>query len=204
MCLFFFFACLSSSPHVPETTIKLVVSATWGRTTPVCAPETTIKTVVSGTAPQNMSSFLIYSLFGFCRFLFLAWCVWNHYFCSGFRHTTKTHRGVWPWNHYKNSGFRHSAQKHVSPREAKNVENAWRNLALCRSTQTYFDKVSFFFYFYAPRPETPIFVVFSRRSKATSAKKQFSKNLEKNRDKKKSAFSTYSSAFLCATKPLFL
>ena len=34
-----------------------------------------------------------------------------------------------------------------------------------------------FFYFYAWRPETPIFVVFSRRHEATSSKMPFSENL---------------------------
>ena len=29
-------ACLSSSPHVPETNIFIVISGTWARTTPVC------------------------------------------------------------------------------------------------------------------------------------------------------------------------
>ena len=36
---------------------------------------------------------------------------------------------------------------------------------------------SLFFYFYAWRPETPIFVVFSRRHKTTSSKMHFFENL---------------------------
>ena len=181
-----------------------MVSATWARTTPVCAPETTIKTVVSGTAPQNMSSFLICSLFGFCRFLLLTWCAWNHYFYSGFRHTTKTHRGVLTWNHYKNSGFRHSAQKHFSTREAQKVKFRWRNLALRRSTQRTFGKVPFFLIL-RTTSRNPYFCSVFGTSRSDIVKNAFFWKPLKTRDrKKKSAFSTYLSAFSRATKPLFL
>ena len=168
--------------------IKIVVSGTWARTTPMRAPETTIKTVVSGTAPQNMSWFLICFFFCLCLLLFVCSCARNHYFYSGFRHMSKSQLSACAWNHYKNCGFRHSTKKQISTRAAKKSLNACRNLALRRSTQRRLGK-NLVFYTFTPDIPKPLFLkCFRDVTKRHRKKCAFLKTSKKQGQKKKVHF----------------
>ena len=190
--------------HVPETTIFIVVSGTWARTTPMCAPETTIKTVVSGTAPKNMSWFLICFFFCFCLFLLVCSCARNHYFYSGFRHMSKNHPSACTWNHNKNCGFRHSTEKQDSMRAAKKSLNACRNLVLRRSTQRRLAKILFFWLFRLTSRNPYFYSVFDTSPSSSVKNALFWKPL-KNRDrKKKCIFDIFERIFAGHETPIFI
>ena len=101
--------------------------------------------------------------------------------------------------------FRHSTKKkkHVLTREAKKLGFLSENLALRRSTQRPLANVSFFFY--AGRPETPIFVVFSGRHKAASSKNALFWKPLKTRDRKiKLFFDIFAFVFTGHETPIFI
>ena len=184
---------------------------------------------------SSFSSYASLSWFGSslssASLFFVTSCARNHYFYSGFRHTSKNHPSVRAWNHCKNSGFRHSTPKHAfilelppfwgSAGVALSVDvpettiftvvpgTSTRTTPVCgpettikivvsgtaqksmsrRAEPKKWDFCAFFsrfaeahrdpsessrfVYFYARRPETPIFVVFSGHQKNASSKMHF-------------------------------